>query len=52
MMRHMLAQPGIAAMIQEQWRPAPIDLDALEQLPAGSLGHCYASQTQISGHHT
>ena len=32
MMRHMLSQPRIAAMIQEQWRPAPIDLDALEQL--------------------
>ena len=49
MMRHMLAQPGIAAMIQEQWRPAPIDLDALEQLPAGSLGHCYASQLKSQG---
>ena len=41
MMRHMLSEPGIAAMIQEQWRPAAIDLDALEQLPAGSLGQCY-----------
>ena len=49
MMRHMLAQPGIAAMIQEQWRPAPINLDALEQLPAGSLGHCYASQLKSQG---
>ena len=49
MMRHMLAQPGIAAMIQEQWRPAPIDLDALEQLPAGSLGQCYASQLKSQG---
>ena len=49
MMRHMLAQPGISAMIQEQWRPAPIDLDALEQLPADSLGHCYASQLKSQG---
>ena len=49
MMRHMLAQPGIAAMIQEQWRPASIDLDALEQLPAGSLGQCYASQLKSQG---
>ena len=49
MMRHMLSQPGIAAMIQEQWRPAPIDLDALEQLPPGSLGHCYASQLKSQG---
>ena len=49
MMRHMLAQPGIAAMIQEQWRPAPINLDALEQLPAGSLGQCYASQLKSQG---
>ena len=36
-------------MIQEQWRPAPIDLDALEQLPAGSLGQCYASQLKLQG---
>ena len=49
MMRHMLSQPGIAAMIQQQWRPAPIDLDALEQLPSGSLGHCYASQLKSQG---
>ena len=49
MMRHMLSQPGIAAMIQQQWRPAPIDLDALEQLPPGSLGHCYASQLKSQG---
>ena len=49
MMRHMLSQPRIAAMIQEQWRPAPIDLDALEQLPPGSLGHCYASQLKSQG---
>ena len=49
MMRHMLTQPGIAAMIQEQWRPAPIDLDTLEQLPAGSLGQCYASQLKSQG---
>ena len=49
MMRHMLSQPGIASMIQQQWRPAPIDLDALEQLPPGSLGHCYASQLKSQG---
>ena len=49
MMRHMLAQPGIAAMIQGQWRPAPIDLNALEQLPAGSLGQCYSSQLISQG---
>ena len=49
MMRHMLSEPGIATMIQEQWRPAPIDLDALEQLPAGSLGQCYASQLKSQG---
>ena len=49
MMRHMLAQPGIAAMLKEKWRPAPIDLDALEQLPVGSLGQCYASQLKSQG---
>ena len=50
MMRHMLSQPGIAAMIQQQWRPAPIDLDALEQLPPGSLGHCLHPNSKQ--HHT
>ena len=49
MMRHMLSQPGITEMIQQQWRPAPIDLDELEQLPPGSLGHCYASQLKSQG---
>lgn len=49
MMRHLLSQPGLAAMISDHWRPAPIDLDALEQLPEGSLGHCYASQLKAQG---
>ena len=36
-------------MIQDHWRPAPIDLDALEQLPAGQLGALLCLTTQISG---
>ena len=49
MYRHMLKQPGISAMIEDHWRPQPIDLDALAALPAGSLGHCYAEQLRIQG---
>ena len=49
MMRHLLSQPGLAAMISDHWRPDPIDMDALEQLPEGSLGHCYASQLKAQG---
>jgi ubiquinone biosynthesis protein Coq4 len=44
MQRHLLAHHGMAALVAETWRPAPIELDALAQLPPGSLGHAYASQ--------
>ena len=47
--RHLLAQPGFQAMLQENWRPAAIDLDALESLPEGSLGHTYAKQLKAQG---
>lgn len=49
MMRHMASQPGIAAMIQDNWRPEAINLDALEMLPAESLGHCFATQLKRQG---
>lgn len=49
MFRHLLAQPAMAALVAEQWRPAPIDLEALEQLPQGSLGHTYAHQLRSLG---
>jgi ubiquinone biosynthesis protein Coq4 len=49
MFRHLLAQPAMAALVAEQWRPQPIDLEALEQLPQGSLGHTYAAQLRSLG---
>lgn len=47
--RHLLNQPGIQAMLADNWRPNPIDLNALEQLPEGSLGHTYAKQLKAQG---
>ena len=49
MFRHLLDNPAMAALIDARWRPEPIDLDALEQLPAGSLGHVYAHQLRSQG---
>jgi ubiquinone biosynthesis protein COQ4 len=49
MQRHLLEHPAMAALVAENWRPARIDLDALAQLPPGSLGHTYASQLRSLG---
>ena len=49
MVRYLLNQPGIQAMLADNWRPNPIDLNALEQLPEGSLGHTYAKQLKDQG---
>ena len=49
MFRHLLANPEIAALVQENWRPGSIDLDALLALPEGSLGHVYAHQLRAQG---
>lgn len=49
MLRHLLANPRMAELVEQNWRPAPIDLDALEQLPEGSLGHVYAQQLRSQG---
>lgn len=49
MFRHLLANPSMAELVASHWRPAPIDLDALEQLPTGSLGHTYAQQLRSQG---
>ena len=49
MFRHLLANPRMAELVEQNWRPAPIDLDALEQLPEGSLGHVYAQQLRSQG---
>jgi ubiquinone biosynthesis protein Coq4 len=49
MQRHLLAVPAMAELVAQNWRPEPIDLDALEQLPPGSLGHTYAHQLRLQG---
>jgi ubiquinone biosynthesis protein COQ4 len=49
MFRHLLADPAMAALVRDNWRPDPIDLEALEQLPPGSLGHVYAHQLRSQG---
>lgn len=47
--RHLLAKPAMAALVAERWRPPPLDLEALEQLPPGTLGHVYADQLRRLG---
>jgi ubiquinone biosynthesis protein COQ4 len=49
MFRHLLDNPSMAALVEQNWRPAPIDLDALERLPEGTLGHEYAHQLRSQG---
>jgi len=49
MFRHLLDNPAMAELIETQWRPAAIDLDALERLPSGSLGQVYAQQLRSQG---
>jgi ubiquinone biosynthesis protein Coq4 len=47
--RYLLGNPGIQAMLADNWRPNPIDLNALEQLPEDSLGYIYAKQLKAQG---
>lgn len=49
MQRHLLEHPGMAALVEQGWRPAPIDREALSRMPQGSLGHTYALQLQRLG---
>jgi ubiquinone biosynthesis protein COQ4 len=49
MLRHLMEQPAMAALVAENWRPPTLDLDALEQLPPGTLGHGYAHQMRSLG---
>ena len=44
MMRHLLKDSQFKSLVKERWRPQPIDLSALQTLPEGSLGRCYADQ--------
>ncbi len=49
MFRHLLADPALAELVRQGWRPPAIDLDALELLPPGSLGQVYAQQLRSQG---
>jgi ubiquinone biosynthesis protein COQ4 len=49
MQRHLLANPAMAALVESNWRPAPIDLETLSALPEGSLGRTYADQLKSLG---
>ena len=49
MFRLLLANADLRALIDQQWRPPAIDLQALSQLPEGSLGAVYARQLQAQG---
>ena len=44
MVRHLLADPQFKALVDDGWRPQPIDLDDLQTLPPGCLGRAYADQ--------
>ena len=49
MMRHLLKDSQFQSLVQERWRPQPINLSALQNLPEGSLGRCYADQLISQG---
>jgi len=49
MFRHLLANADLQSLMDQQWRPAAIDLNALAQLPEESLGAVYARQLKIQG---
>ncbi|MCT0211605.1 MAG: hypothetical protein DCF18_05720 [Cyanobium sp.] len=49
MHRHLLANPQMAALVAEGWRPQPLNLEALEAMPVGSLGHAYARHLSEQG---
>ena len=49
MIRHLLDNPTFAQMVTDGWRPQSIDLSALQSLPAGTLGRCYADQLISQG---
>lgn len=40
---YMKSQPEVAQMMADRYLATPLDLDALAQMPSGSLGHTYAS---------
>lgn len=49
MLQHLLADTRFKALMDEGWRPQPIDLQQLQNLPEGSLGRVYADQLISQG---
>ena len=49
MTRHLLNNPDFAQLVNDGWRPQPIDLSTLQTLPAGTLGRSYADQLISQG---
>ena len=49
MERHLMANARFKAIVDEGWRPKPIDLNDLQKLPQGSLGRNYADQLLSQG---
>lgn len=49
MFRHLLADPAMAELVRDNWRPEPIDLEALAQLPPHPLGYVDAHQLRSQG---
>lgn len=47
--RYLLSNSRFKALLDENWRPKPIELQTLKTLPEGSLGRCYADQLISQG---
>ena len=46
---HLLKNPDFAQLVNDGWRPQPIDLSTLQTLPVGTLGRSYADQLISQG---
>jgi len=49
MVEHLLENCQFRSLVDEGWRPAPINLEQLQELPEGSLGRVYADQLISQG---
>ena len=49
MVEHLLEDHQFRSLVDEGWRPAPINLEQLQELPEGSLGRVYADQLISQG---
>jgi len=48
-LEHLRATPGVAAMLAERYTGPTIDLEALQKLPAGTLGRVFADHMLARG---